>query len=88
MKLLKMDAVPYFERLVKLCLGESILTDSTVDWQKVNGISISPKKSFCIVKLWLGDALLNKPEQFDLGAYSGEVVYRSNRENISTNHLK
>jgi hypothetical protein len=88
MKLLKNDSVPYFERLWQLMLGENLLVDPDA-WQHLNGISISPKKHFCIVKLWLGDPSINKADQFNIGTdYAGEIIYRSNRENITGNRLK
>jgi hypothetical protein len=39
-----------------MCLvsGESIVVDS-VDCKCVNGITISPKKNFCIIKIWICD---------------------------------
>jgi hypothetical protein len=34
--------------------GETILIDSQ-DNECVNGITISPKKNFCIIKIWISD---------------------------------
>jgi hypothetical protein len=86
-KVLKTEAPEYFKTLLLRLLGEDILVDKkSMDVMKVNGISVSPKKNFCILKLWLGSPDLNKREQFELGnQYDGEVVYRSNRENIIGN---
>lgn len=36
-------------------LGETLVKDNT-HWSTVTGISISPKKNFCIVRIWIGDA--------------------------------
>ena len=39
-----------------MCLvcGETMLTNPQ-DSNCVNGITISPKKNFCIIKIWIGD---------------------------------
>ncbi|KAG2498117.1 hypothetical protein HYH03_003875 [Edaphochlamys debaryana] len=37
-------------------------------WESVNGISISPKKYFCIIKIWLKDARFNHPDDFAVPA--------------------
>ena len=42
-----------------LC-GESLCID-TENSEYLNGITISPKKSFCIVKVWLKDYSLQDP---------------------------
>ena len=42
-----------------LC-GESLCTD-VVHNKNMNGITISPKKNFCIIKIWLRDCSLQDP---------------------------
>jgi translation initiation factor 4E len=38
------------------CINESMLTDiSHID--KINGLSISPKKTFCIIKIWVNKSI-------------------------------
>jgi translation initiation factor 4E len=39
-------------------IGENILKDKT-NIYTINGISISPKKNFCIIKIWNSDTLVN-----------------------------
>jgi hypothetical protein len=51
-------------------LGEMIINDEIKN-KLVNGITISPKKNFCILKIWMKDIsiqnikLLNLPDQLD-----------------------
>ncbi len=42
-----------------LC-GESLCRD-VVHSKKINGITISPKKNFCIIKIWLKDCSIQDP---------------------------
>ena len=87
LKVLKHEAHTYFDRLGALMLGESLLADKASEgWQHVNCLSLSPKRHFCIIKLWLGDGALDKGEFFDLGGYNGEALFKSNRDNITHNN--
>lgn len=62
----------------------------------VNGLSVSPKRNFCVIKIWLSDGRLD--EAAERGAirahlaippsYTGDVVYRRNRENIQMDAAK
>jgi Eukaryotic initiation factor 4E len=42
-------------------LGENKLTVNLDDMSKVNGITISPKRNFCIIKIWLSDCTIQNP---------------------------
>lgn len=73
-----------WDLLVKRSIGETMVVDDDA-WAKLNGVSISPKRGFCIAKLWLADEALTTRAAFRLPEdYRGEVVYRSNRENMQT----
>ena len=81
-------AVPAtWEYLVKRTLGETLVADKK-KWESLNGISVSPKRGFCIFKLWMADAQNADPsgwvrQDFLLPSeYKGEVVFRLNRENM------
>ena len=89
-KVLKNDVVQFWEELCVRVLGETLLTDKYKHlWSVVNGISSSPKKHFCIIKLWIRTQDLALKDCFNLPRnYHGEVVYRSNQESIDTDHLK
>ena len=51
-KVLKNNIVVFSEKLLIKMLGETLLSEENADkWNQVNGISFSPKKNFCIVKI-------------------------------------
>ena len=88
-KVLKDNIESYWEDLVIKLLGETLLKKEFADkWNLVNGISTSPKKHFCIIKIWLKDQSLNSKEFFNLGSSFGDVIYKSNVENISNDNIK
>jgi hypothetical protein len=54
-------AVPeIWKNLVYLCCGES-LTSKPEHYKHINGITISPKKHFCIIKIWLDTIQFQDP---------------------------
>jgi hypothetical protein len=84
-KVLKEDMLQCWEHLVMHLLGERLVADDGA-WAVVNGISTSPKRYFCIIKLWLRDGSRTERRQFRLPpGYGGEVLYKSNIENIRGN---
>lgn len=87
-KVLKENMADYFEDLcVKLLCEKLIVDDKIISWNCVNGISASPKKSFCIIKIWLKDETLGDKKYFNINAnYYGDVIYKSNRDNITGDH--
>jgi hypothetical protein len=46
--------------LVYLCCGET-LTTKPEHYKHINGITISPKKNFCIIKIWLDTVTFQDP---------------------------
>lgn len=89
-KVLKENMAEFLEDLCVKLLGETLITDTKLQlWDKVNGISSSPKKSFCIIKIWLKDDELGDKSYFKLkNTYYGDVIYKSNRENITNDNMK
>jgi hypothetical protein len=56
---------------------------------EINGISISPKKSFCIVKIWMKTPGLIRSLGDAVGLpldYTGELVCTANSESIKNNN--
>ena len=49
-----------WKNLVYLCCGES-LTTKPENYNHINGITISPKKNFCIIKIWLDTIAFQDP---------------------------
>lgn len=89
-KVMKQDIDEYWEELCTKLLGETLLKPAHRSmWNLVNGISSSPKKYFCIIKIWVKSAELGKCEFFDLPKkLYGDILYRSNQENIDNDHSK
>ena len=50
-----------WKQLFFLLCGESLCIKKE-DNQYVNGITISPKKNFCIIKIWLADSHIQDPD--------------------------
>mgnify|MGYP001395530643 FL=1 len=44
-------------------VGNSLTTES-YNYEKINGITLSPKKKFCILKIWMKDCTLDNPNIF------------------------
>jgi hypothetical protein len=90
LKVLKEQVAEFWEDICVKLLGETLLTeDHRSKWEKVNGISSSPKKHFCIIKIWLKDNSMCDKSFFDmLHGYYGDVLYKSNRENIHQDQSK
>ena len=88
-KILKQDMKAYWENLCTRLIGETIFIEGQrqLRWKRVNGISTSPKKSFCIIKIWLDcseqDLGNDYDKLFDIPRkYHGEMLFRLNKESI------
>lgn len=83
-KILKDNVADFWEDLCMKLLGETLLkTEHQEHWNEINGISTSPKKHFCIIKIWLkSDVIANKDFFNILPKYYGDILYKSNMENI------
>lgn len=90
-KILKNEMLEFWEKLCASLLTESLLREEHRDkyWNSVNGISTSPKRNFCIVKIWTGNHDLEDLQKFAIpGNYSGEIIYKSNISNISMDNVR
>lgn len=89
-KVLKEHVADFYEDICVKLLGENLLKDEFKHmWDNINGVSVSPKKHFCIIKVWLkADDVLNVEHFNFLSGYYGDIIYKSNRENIQNNHAK
>lgn len=80
MKILKKDCHDFWEKICINLLGENTLKEEKRHlWENINGISVSPKKYFCIVKIWVKNN--NVIEESDLNiptGYHGDILYKSN----------
>lgn len=86
LKVLKQDLKQFWEHISTRLVGECLMKDVNL-FENVNGISTSPKKHFCIIKIWLKSNDFIDRNLFDLpGDYQGEFIFKSNRENIENNN--
>lgn len=60
-----------WRRMSYLLCGES-LTDKDNIMSKINGITISPKKNFCILKIWMKTATFQDPSIINYGG--GNII--------------
>jgi len=83
-KVMKQDVQPFWESICIGALGETLLRECNQSkWDRINGVSISPKKHFCIVKIWTRTNEFQDPQAFNLQpGYYGDVIYKANRDNI------
>ena len=89
MKILKKDMPGFWDSLAAYMLTDSILNTKNEELvYKVNGISTSPKKHFCIVKIWVGSEELSDSQLFKIPYnYHGEIIYKSNMDNINYENI-
>jgi hypothetical protein len=87
-KVAKDQVVSYWDTLCARMLGETLLSPDIKDkWDVVNGVSISPKRYFCIIKVWLRTSEYGDPKFFRIPeSHYGDVIFRDNLENIQKNH--
>jgi hypothetical protein len=93
MKVLKDEVPRFWDTLLTRLLGERLVAATSDDdhvgakdgdGETINGISISPKKVFCIVKLWTSGQGIRLREQLRIpDSYAGELFHTSNSDNIS-----
>lgn len=91
-KVLKQDMNKFWQDLCIKVLGETFLKEeynNETNWNLINGISTSPKKYFCIIRIWVKSSDLGDPAMFNFPSeYQGDVIYRSNQQKIDENHTK
>ena len=89
-KVLKENLSEFWEDLVIKILGETLIKETKrLDfWNSINGISTSPKKHFCIIKIWLKDKVLNTKDYFYIiQKYHGDIIFKSNIESITNENI-
>lgn len=79
-KILK-DKVPvFFEKIVIDLMNETLLKPEYYHLSgNINGVSISPKKHFCIIKVWVRNFELNDSNYFNISKdYHGTILFKTN----------
>lgn len=81
-KVLKTKVSEVWEDLCSKLLSESILRQGHKDrWDTINGLSVSPKKSFCIIKIWLKTRDLKEKHMYHLNSSDyTDVLFKSYAE--------
>lgn len=54
-KIMDKDIENYWKKILYLLIGCNI-TSIDSEYNNINGISISPKKNFCIIKIWMSNS--------------------------------
>lgn len=78
-KIMKPDVPEYWFELMCRAVGENVLAkESQGVWEKVCGVSISPKRHFCILRVWVAEQDMRDVERFaiTLPGYT-TMMYRS-----------
>lgn len=91
LKILKAEAKIYWTKMCILLLSNNIYKNENKDDISIliNGISISPKKNFCIIKVWLKDTDIYNKNIHDYynipDSYNGDIVFKihNNTEDVS-----
>jgi hypothetical protein len=60
----KNDIESIFKKLFYRLIGNTLTKPQDIS-NAINGISISPKKSFCIIKIWMNSCKFMNPNVFD-----------------------
>lgn len=91
-KVHKTELAEFWFQLCARLLGEELLQPDARDehgWDAVTGISTSPKRMFCIVKVWVRTEELSSADMFNLPPLQGgEIIFKSNRDNIDANNAR
>ena len=83
-KVLKTKSEECWFELMIYTISEQILKNS-IDFADINGISISPKKNFCILKIWNKDSTCNDKEILSSALEflnMDEILYSAHETNI------
>ena len=89
-KVTKDDSENAWFELMMFMIGECI-TNNPDKAMEINGISVSPKKNFCILKIWNNDNSTNSKDELSSGLKflnMEEVLYSSHENNIEKDTLK
>jgi len=76
-KVMKSEVPEYWKRLSCAVLGENVSSNPEVRWDRVCGVSISPKRSFGIMRLWVDHSDIGVVDYFKIEppAYT-KIQYR------------
>ena len=81
LKILKTSLKETSEKILIHLVNETLLKEPYYhNWESINGISFSPKKHFCIVKIWIKDKTMQDRECFNISdVYHGDILFKNNQ---------
>ena len=84
-KIMKYDINNVWFEIVSKILGEDFITEKERGrlWDKVTGISLSPKRSYCICRIWISDKEYGQPQWYDMSiipTYT-QILFKAHNEN-------
>jgi hypothetical protein len=79
-KILKDKVKDFCKNALINLVNETLLKKDNHEFSDViNGISVSPKKHFCIVKIWLKNCEIQDGSLFNLkNEYYGDIIFKTN----------
>jgi translation initiation factor 4E len=80
-KVNKPESSNYWFKMSSLVLSNTLGKDQNIN-DNITGISISPKRNYCILRLWLGSHKFNVVQHYNLEIpqYT-QIMYKSHMEN-------
>lgn len=81
-KLWKTEVNDCWLELTGKLITNTLLKNTEKSYVKISGVSISPKKNYCIVRIWLFDNELNDSDEYNIAipTYS-KMIYKSHSDN-------
>ena len=85
----KEDSESVWYELIMYIIGET-LTSGKYCSSGINGISISPKKYFCILKIWNNDKNFKENDLLNeyINTFSDSLIYTNHEDNIKKDFTK
>jgi Eukaryotic initiation factor 4E len=80
-KVNKPEVASFWYKIAARALGETLTRDVN-QTHLLNGLSISPKRNYCIIRIWIAEASMNSIDKFDVQfpEYT-QVIYKSHSDN-------
>lgn len=78
-KVLKANVPDFMEYMLVRISTDSLLTNAELEQGMIDGVSVSPKKNFCIIKLWIctQDANYKNIDDYDIPQlYHGDAIFK------------
>ena len=82
-KVNKPEAPAYFYKICGQMMGNTLAKGDMSDiHNNICGISMSPKRNYCIVRIWISSKLYNKPLLYNINPPSyTQVLFKNHEEN-------